>query len=33
MTIAGAQLNDMTVDEAIELVKKTLDDMETEGAI
>jgi c-di-AMP phosphodiesterase-like protein len=33
MTIAGAQLKDMTMDEAVSLVKKTLDDMEAEGAI
>lgn len=33
MTIAGAQLKDMSVDEAIELVKKTLDSMIEEGEI
>ena len=33
MTIAGAQLKDVTVDEAIELVKKTLDGMIEEGEI
>lgn len=33
MTIAGAQLKDMTMEEAVNLVKKTLDDMEAEGAI
>ena len=33
MTIAGAQLKDLTVDEAIELVKKTLDGMIEEGEI
>lgn len=33
MTIAGAQLKDVTVDEAIELVKKTLDNMIEEGEI
>lgn len=33
MTIAGAQLKDMDIDEAIKLVKSTLDDMIQEGAI
>ncbi len=33
MTIAGAQLKDMDIDEAIQLVKDTLDAMITEGAI
>lgn len=33
MTIAGAQLKDMDIEEAIELVKKTLDDMIQEGSI
>ena len=33
MTIAGAQLKDIDIEEAIELVKKTLDDMIQEGAI
>ncbi len=33
MTIAGAQLKDMSVDEAIALVKKTLDSMIEEGEI
>ncbi|MGN0378804.1 MAG: DHH family phosphoesterase [Butyrivibrio sp.] len=33
MTIAGAQLSDTTIDDAIALVKKTLDDMIQEGAI
>lgn len=33
MTIAGAQLKDMSLEDAITLVKKTIDTMETEGAI
>lgn len=33
MTIAGAQLKDMSIDEAIELVKKTIDNMIEEGEI
>lgn len=33
MTIAGAQLKEMDIEEAIELVKKTIDDMTQEGAI
>ncbi len=33
MTIAGAQLKDMTVEEAIDLVKSTLDNMIQEGEI
>lgn len=33
MTIAGAQLKNMDIEEAIALVKKTLDDMIQEGAI
>ncbi len=33
MTIAGAQLSDMTMDEAMDYVKKILDEMEAEGAI
>lgn len=33
MTIAGAQLKDMSLEDAITLVKKTIDTMEAEGAI
>lgn len=33
MTIAGAQLKDMSLEDAITLVKKTIDTMEMEGAI
>ena len=33
MTIEGAQLKDMSLEDAITLVKKTIDTMETEGAI
>lgn len=33
MTIAGAQLKGMDLEEAIDLVKKTLDEMIQEGAI
>jgi hypothetical protein len=33
MTIAGAQLKDISIEDAIELVKKTLDSMIEEGEI
>ena len=33
MTVAGAQLEDTTIEEAVEIIKKTLDNMLEEGEI